>query len=397
MKSGFSLIITSHKYRRFILSMDALKNQMENALQLALMQIDANLECFQSLFPDAASDNLIYQPVENVKSWTHGFWTGMLWLAYEFTGNPKYRAAAEMQIETFRKRINEQLGMETHDLGFLYTLSCISAYKLTGNEEAKQIALKAADQLTLRYKEKGQFIQAWGSIHDPENYRFIIDCYMNLPLLFWASEMTGDPKYREIAHNHASTATKFIIRSDGSTYHTYYFDPDTGQPVKGVTRQGYSDDSCWSRGQAWGIYGLALAYHHVKDEWFLSAGKNVTEYFLNHLPSDNLPYWDLIFTSGNEPRDSSAASIAVGGLMEWVNQLDERYPMKPIYEDAWKRIMKSMIDKFASREIAVGRGLLLHGVYDLPRRRGVDEFTIFGDYFYMESLVRGLKNWNLYW
>jgi unsaturated chondroitin disaccharide hydrolase len=372
-------------------------NTVEQALELTLKQIDVNLDLFQRTFPDAASTDLIYPSVENDKSWTHGFWTGMLWLAYEVTGHSKYRDHAETQIETFRRRIDEQLGMTTHDLGFLYTLSCVSAYKLTGNEEAKQIALKAANQLILRYKEKGEFIQAWGEIHDPDKYRFIIDCYMNLPLLYWASEVTGDRRYWNIAQKHASTSTNLIIRPDASTYHTYYFNPQTGQPVRGVTSQGFSDDSCWSRGQAWAIYGLALTYKYVKEEKFLSAGKKVTDYFLNHLPEDNLPYWDLIFTSGDEPRDSSAASIAACGLMEWGRQLDKQDPMKEVYDRTGKKILESMIHKCANRKLVSGRGLLFNGVYDLPGGRGVDEFTIFGDYFYMEALVRAQKDWNLYW
>jgi unsaturated chondroitin disaccharide hydrolase len=370
---------------------------LEEALQQALNQIDVNMDVFRNVFPDAASKEMVYPPVENTKSWTHGFWTGMLWLAYDVTGNRKYRNLAEIQMETFKKRIDERLGMTTHDLGFLYTLSCVSAYKLTGNEEAKQIALQAANQLTLRYKEKGEFIQAWGEIHDPDKYRFIIDCYMNLPLLYWAFDMTGDSKYRDIAYKHALTATNFIIRPDGSTYHTYYFDPKSGEPVRGVTSQGYSDTSCWSRGQAWGIYGLALTNRYTSDARFVTAAKKITNYYLDHLPEDRLPYWDLIFTSEDEPRDSSAASIAICGLMEWSNQLEEQDSMKTIYKNEGTQMLQSLIRRCEDREIAAGRGLLLHGVYDLPGGRGINEFNIFGDYFYMEALVRGLKDWKLYW
>jgi unsaturated chondroitin disaccharide hydrolase len=377
--------------------MKTISKQVEGALEIVLKQIDENMGVYAKVFPDAASSNLTYQPVENVKSWTHGFWTGMLWLAYEVTGKSKYKDLAELQIETFKKRIDEQLGMDTHDIGFLYTLSCVSAFKLTGNEEAKQIALKAAKQLTARYKEKGEFIQAWGSIHDPTKYRFIIDCYMNLPLLYWASDMTGEQQYYDIAYKHAVTATDRIIRTDNSTYHTYYFDPQTGEPLKGTTSQGYSDDSCWSRGQAWGIYGLALSYKYAQDPKFLSAGKKVTDYLLNHLPEDYVPYWDLIFTSGDEPRDSSAGSIAVCGMMEMTKFMDDKDPQKSIYEEASKKMLNSLIEKCTTKETAPARGILLHGVYDLNTSRGVDEYTIFGDYFYMEALVRALKDWKMYW
>ena len=135
--------------------------------------------------------------------------------------------------------------------------------------EAKNSAIKAADCLLERWKPKGEFIQAWGNIHDNAMYRLIIDCMLNLPLLYWATDVTGDAKYREIATKHAKTCRSVIIRPDGTTYHTYYFDPETGAPLRGVTHQGFSDDSCWARGQAWGIYGFALSYAYTKNDVFI--------------------------------------------------------------------------------------------------------------------------------
>jgi len=372
------------------------QEQLKDAFHQALKKIDENLETFTYKFPASASKNNVYPAVDNT-DWSSSFWTGMLWLAYEMTGDEKYRKVAEIHLDSFKERIEEGKHIDTHDLGFLYSLSCVAAYKLTGNEDAKETALKAANHLIGRYKEKGEFIQAWGSIHDPKNYRLIIDCCMNLPLLYWASEVTGDMKYHEIAYKHLKTAMATVIREDASTYHTFYFDPDTGAPLKGVTHQGYSDDSCWSRGQAWGIYGLPLSYVYTKDKEIIEVYKKITNYFLNRLPEDYIPYWDLIFTSGDEPRDSSAATIAVCGMLEMDQWLDEKDPMKKIYSNAVQLILKSLMDNYTTKDMPESNGLLLHAVYGKPQGNGVDECNIWGDYYYMEALVRLMKDWKRYW
>lgn len=370
--------------------------QLKEAWEQALAKIDANLEVFTHQFPAAASKNNVYSPTENT-DWTTGFWTGMLWLAYEMTGDSKYRNVAELQLQSFRDRVVNRVDTDTHDLGFLYSLSCVAAYKLTGDEEAKQTALMAAELLSGRYKEKGEFIQAWGSIHDPANYRLIIDCYLNLPLLYWATEATGNPKYCEMAGKHFAAASKTVIRGDASTYHTYCFDPETGEPVRGVTHQGYSDDSCWSRGQAWGIYGLPLTYIYLPEATVPDMFKRITNYYLNRLPEDLIPYWDLIFTSGDEERDSSAAAIAICGMLEMTRWLDDSDPLKAVYRNAALHTLNSLMDNYTTKGLPESNGLLLHGVYSKPRNDGVDECNLWGDYFYLEALVRCMKRWELYW
>ncbi|WP_223591945.1 glycoside hydrolase family 88 protein [Neobacillus bataviensis] len=382
---------------RFFKDHGLTKHQVEKALEHCIRKVEENLELFKETFPDAASVNNVYSPVQNDYEWTQGFWTGMIWLAYEMTGNKKFREVAEIQVETFRKRIDERLGINHHDLGFLYTLSCVAAYKLTGNSEAKNIALKAADTLMERFSKKGEFIQAWGDLNAPDNYRLIIDCYLNLPLLFWASEVTGDQRFYDAAYKHAKTAMKVVVREDASTFHTYYFDSETGQPAKGVTAQGYSDDSCWARGQAWGVYGFPLSYLYTKDESFMEMYHKVTQYFLNRLPEDYIPYWDLMFTEGDQYRDSSAASIAICGLLEMDKWLPLDHPMKNIYQSTAMHILKSLIENYTTINHSESNGLLLHAVYSIPHNVGVDECNIWGDYYYMEALVRVLKDWELYW
>ncbi|MGM0876533.1 MAG: glycoside hydrolase family 88 protein [Bacillota bacterium] len=373
---------------------------VKKAINHILKKIDQNLERFNVDFPSASTENSKYQVVkEEDVDWTEGFWTGILWLAYEVTSDEKYRQIAELQVKGFKERIEKQFKTNTHDLGFLYSLSCVSAYKLTGNEDAKEAAILAADLLITRYHSKAKIIQAWGDLNNPEERgRMIIDCNLNIPLLYWASEVTGDRKYSDVATNHVEKAAKYIVRKDSSTFHTFYMDVDTGNPIKGTTHQGFSDDSCWSRGQAWGIYGFALSYVYTKNESLLGLSKKLTNYFLNRLPEDDVCYWDLIFTDGDEQeRDSSGAAIAVCGMLEILKHLPLLDKDSMYYKNAALTILKSLEENYTTNETEEEHGVLLHAVYNKGRGMGIDESCLWGDYYYFEALVRISKTWNLYW
>ena len=373
------------------------KEFYENAVGYILKKIDENIETFTYKFPASASVRNVYPAIENT-DWTVSFWTGMLWLAYEMTGDVKYRKVAELQLDSYKKRVDERIHTDTHDLGFLYSLSCVAAYKLTGNEEAKDTALKAANLLVERYFEKAGIIQAWGDLSDP-NYRgrMIIDCCMNLPLLYWATEVTGDQKYYDTAYAHATHAAEYLVREDSSTFHTFYMDVETGKPKFGKTHQGFSDDSCWSRGQAWGIYGFPLSYVYTRDWKLIELTEKITNYYLNRLPEDYICYWDLIFTEGSEERDSSAAAIAACGMLETVKHLPVSDPYKRVYENAALLTVKMLSEKYTTANCLESNGILMHAVYSKPSGTGVDECNIWGDYFYFEALVRILKDWKLFW
>ena len=389
-------ITDPEKYADFNLS----KDKLEQALVFALEKIDSQMiPQFTDKFPSHNSTNNVYKAEGNTGGWNCGFWTGILWHAYELTGDDKYMEVALGQIPSYVERINNKVNVDHHDMGFLYIPSCVAAYKLTGDTKARAAAIKAADQLISRYHEKGQFIQAWGSMGNKDNYRLIVDCLMNIPLLYWASEETGNSKYSAIANKHFQTTMDVCYRSDGSTYHTYYFDPVTGAPLKGVTAQGASDDSTWARGQAWGMYGPMLNFIYQPNAYTLTTFKASANYFLNYLPEDYVPYWDLSFSDGSsEPRDSSSAAIAVCAMLEAVKYMPETEPLRDVYMNACKRIMNSLIDSYTTRYTPEANGLLLHGTYNKNSNTGVDEMTIWGDYFYMEALHRMLDpDWDLYW
>lgn len=198
---------------------------------------------------------------------------------------------------------------------------------------------------------------------------------------------------------HFNTTINHVIRPNGSVYQNYYFDPKTGAALGGGTKQGSSDETCWSRGQAWTVYGLPLSYAQLKDEGIFEKNYLTTDYFLSNLPEDYVPYWDLIFRDGDgEPKDSSAAAIAVCGLLEackWIPDNDEH---KKLYYNAARLIMNSLIDKYTTKDEQNCNGLLMHATYYKAGNIGVDECNIWGDYFYMEALMRFLNPyWKKYW
>jgi unsaturated chondroitin disaccharide hydrolase len=371
--------------------------ELQRAIERTLASIDRNLQHFGVNFPAPSSTQSVYPAIGNIE-WTNGFWTGMLWLAYEVTGAARYREAAETHVRGFYTRQQERIGTSHHDLGFLYSLSCIASHKLTGYDVAFDAAMGAARLLMERYQARAGIIQAWGDLNDPEQSgRMIIDCNLNLPLLYWAGEQSGDASFIAAANSHIEAAARHIVRPDGSTFHTFFFDTATGAPRHGKTHQGYSDDSCWARGQAWGISGFPLVYRYNRDPRLLDVAKVVANYYLNRLPEDGVSYWDLIFTSGAEPRDSSAAAIAACGLLELARNLPHDDPLRPAYEQAAAGMVQVLSESYLIDGGAPGSGLLKHAVYHKPHKVGIDECCIWGDYFYFEALVRMTRDWQPYW
>lgn len=375
--------------------------EIREAMDFSVSQILNCLPEFTDQFQKPYSEGGFYRPMGN-DEWTTGFWTGQIWLAYEWCGDTRLLNAAKIQVKDFLKRIDEKHLVDHHDMGFLYSPSCVAAYKLTKDPLGREAAIKAADQLISRYHPVGEFIQAWGPMDQPENYRLIIDCLLNLPLLYWASEETGDSKYRDIAEKHLHTAMANVIREDDSTWHTFFFDMKTGAPDHGATCQGYKDASAWARGQAWGIYGSALAYRYTGEARYIKSFERVLGYYLKHLPKDMVPFWDLCFTDGDDqPRDSSSASIAACGLLEMAKYVDEERSAE--YKKRARQMLKALYDSYAVKDPEVSNGLVLHSTYsnhspyNTCRHEGVDECNTWGDYFYMEALTRLSKKWEPYW
>ena len=340
-------------------------------------------------YPEAQNDD-----------WTQGLWTGEINVVWELTGNEFLKHIALKQLDSYQERLRKKINIDTHDLGFIFSPSCVAAWKLYGLEQGREIALVAARALAGRFQEKGRFIQAWGPMGEKGNYRLIIDCLLNIPLLFWASEETGEQSFRRIAEAHFDSTRKNALRPDGSSYHTFFFDPETGKPLYGQTHQGNRNDSAWARGQAWAIYGPALYYRYTKDSKARTMFEKTLAFFLDHLPDSVIPYWDFDFTDGStEPKDSSALAIAICGMLE-MSDLTGDSELRSLAS----RLFGKLYESCAVKDPKISNGQLLHGVYcrktptNDARDRGVDECNTWGDYFYVEALMR-LKRpgWRAYW
>lgn len=368
------------------------QQKLDKALDFIIKRVDENLKLFSIIFPTPDSSGYRYGVYPNYE-WTPGFWTGMIWLAYELTGDKKYLTAAQNQMQSYRDRMVHKVCIDTHDLGFIYSLSCVASYKLTGNEYDKETALMAADHLITRFHEKGKFIQAWGQMGASDNRRLIIDCLLNIPFLFWATEATGDEKYKYVADNHLRTALSVITRPDYTTHHTYFFDCETGSPLYGKTAQGASDDSCWARGQSWGVTGTALNYKYVPEDFIVEIHSKITDTFIDKLPKDFVPYWDMDFKpEDNEPRDTSAAAIAACGILEM-----NKYQKNEKHLQATSDMLNALIDNYLTEKIPGANGILSDGMYSRPDGSN-PESNLWGDYFFFEALMRIKKpDIKLYW
>jgi len=329
--------------------------------------------------------------------WTAGFWPGMLWLFYNGSGDESLRALAE-QCEAQLDEVLDGYVRLDHDIGFMWTLTSVASFKLLGSETSKLRALKAANYLAARFNLKGRYIRAWNPWYEGnENAGWaIIDCCMNMPLLFWASATTGDPRFRHIAEAHMDTVLAQFVRPDGSVYHIIRFDPVTGERMEGLGGQGYAPESAWSRGTAWAIYGLTLAYHHTGKMEYLQAAKRVAHFFLAQLPEDHVPHWD--FRAPAEARiyrDSSAGACAASGLLLLAEKLGETEG--EAYRGSAERILRSLYQNYGTWDDPNEEGLLLHGTSHYPEGKNIDVPLIYGDFFYVEGLARLTGKGPFYW
>jgi len=351
--------------------------------------------------PRIGRADLTYERCDD-NTWVDGFWSGQLWLAYAVTRDPVFLEAARAQRPYFVARLDRPQSHD-HDLGFLYSLSLVADYRLTGDEAAREGGLRAAAALAGRYNPIGRYIYAWNDRADDacsqarEQGRIIIDCMENLGLLFWAARQTGLTRYAEIATAHSHTTADHIVRADGSTYHSFPFDPATGEPLRGETVQGYADESCWSRGQAWGIHGFALAHSYTHDPRFRVISATLAAYALARLPEDRVPLWDYRLPASEIPyRDSSAAAIMAAGLFLLADQFEEDAPDAEHYRAEARAILNGLIAGYTTFAHPGAEGLLLHGASHVSQGLA-DTMLPYGDYCFVEALLRAQDYRAFFW
>lgn len=318
--------------------------------------------------------------------WVSGFFPGLLWLLYEDTNNPVLKEYAKIYTDRVEpaKRLTT-----THDLGFMLYCSFGNGYRLTGNHHYLEVIIEGADNLLTRWNEKVGAIQSWEA-NDAWKYPIIIDNMMNLEMLCFMSKETGDNRYRRIAETHANTTMANHFRQDGSMWHVVSYDPSTGKPLVKNTSQGYSDDSAWARGQAWGLYGYTMMYRETHNPTYLEQARNIARFIVNHprLPKDKVPYWDFDAPNiPNELRDASAAAIMASALLE-LSQLDSGKEAEQWFDVALQQLSTLTESQYLAEEGENGGFILKHSVGHFPAHSEVDVPLTYADYYYVEALLR---------
>ncbi|MDN3666952.1 glycoside hydrolase family 88 protein [Algibacter miyuki] len=323
------------------------------------------------------------------RDWTSGFYPGVLWYMYQLTGENSWKEKAEYYTSQLE---SEQFNDSNHDLGFKMMPSYGEGYKLTKNEKYKDVLIQSAKTLITRFNENVGSIRSWDHNTDKWDFPVIIDNLMNLELLFWASKETGDPVFYNIAVTHANTTMKYHFRSDYSSYHVVGYDPETGEVISKNTHQGYADESSWSRGQAWALYGYTMIYRETKDPKYLKQAEHVANYILNieKLPEDYVPLWDFDLKDfTNEPRDASAAAVMASAFLELSEYSEDN---SNTYITTADNILTSLSSNKYFSAKGTNKGFLLaHSTGSKPKDSEVDVPLIYADYYYLEALLRQKK------
>lgn len=364
----------------------------EQNLDYCVAQASKTLDLIpgDSLFPRNVAAGTDEWKFVRYQDWTSGFWPGTLWYLYEYTGAEKWKRAAD-RFSRYLTPLSVRSATD-HDLGFQVFSSFGNGYRLTKNPDYKSIILKTADTLATLYNPTVGTILSWPGMVEKMNWphNTIVDNMINLEILFWAARNGGDSSLYDLAVTHARTTMKNQFRDDYSVYHVIVYDTLTGKKIRGVTHQGYGDDTMWARGQAWAIYGFTMVYRETRDPQFLDFARKVTQAYLDRLPEDLIPYWD--FDAPNipdEPRDASAAAIVASALIELSGFVGDPEQAREYRQKAEAMLVELSSDRYQSGD--ANTAFLLHSTGHWPNGSEIDASIIYADYYYLEALLR-LKN-----
>lgn len=335
-------------------------------------------------YDDRSSEEKEWNHDDGLNWWTNGFWGGIMWLLYQDTQEEKYAQIARVSEQKMEKCFESYFGLH-HDVGFMFLPTAVADYRLTGHEDSKRIAMHAANLLAGRFNPVGKFIRAWNQVPGSDTRGWaIIDCMFNICLLYWASEESADPRFRQIAMMHADTVMENFIRPDGSVCHIVEFDPETGVMVKSHGGQGYAEGSSWTRGQGWALYGFANSYTHTGKQEYLDTAKKVAHYCIANIPENGIIPVD--FRQPTQPawEDSCGACIIAGGLLEVAKHVPELE--KEMYIRAAVKILKAIAETradFTKDCDAIVQNCT--GAYHDSRHH----FTmVYADYYFIEALYK---------
>ena len=322
------------------------------------------------------------------KSWTSGFYPGSLWYTYLYTGNEEIKALAEKNTE---KLYIETQVVRSHDIGFMVNCSYGNAYRITGDEKYREPFINAAHLLATRFNPTVGLTLSWNVTPKRKHWRYpvIIDNMMNLELLTKAHKLSGVDSLLNVALTHANTTMKNHFRPDYTTWHVVDYDPETGDIRMKVTHQGYADDSAWSRGQAWAVYGYTMMYREVSEPAYLAQAENIAKMLLERLPEDGIPYWD--FDSPDAPdsqRDASAGAIMASAFIELSGYTADKQLSKALMKMTEKQIRTLASDEYLAQPDRNGYFLLKHSVGSYPSDTEVNVPLTYADYYFLEALLR---------
>lgn len=358
------------------------------ALVFAEEQAQALVQRSPDFFPLYTTKGKWQHSGESWTDWGPGFLIGQMWLFYDETSEHRWRETAERYCRLIEPRKHD---CAVHDLGFLFLNSYLKWYQHSQDESLQRVVIDAGRTLALRFQEKGGYLC---SFLGPAS--LFVDIMMNVPLVFYAARETGDERLTEIARSHCRTSQKRLVRENGSTAHEAIFDPDTGAFLRQSTQQGYSPESCWSRGLAWAMYGFGTVYGYTGDANFLATAEACARYYLDHVPPQGVPYWDFDAPGGAAPNgsqplyDSSAAAIASSALFN-LAALDAASGARKRYRTVALKILDTLTsDAYLARGDSTWEGVLKHGVYHVHKGLGVNESVIWGDFFFVEALSKAI-------
>ncbi|MCF2443251.1 glycoside hydrolase family 88 protein [Dyadobacter sp. CY345] len=322
-----------------------------------------------------------------IEDWTSGFWPGTLWYAYEYSKDNTIKDAAAGYTNALTPVLDEK--EHDHDLGFMFYTSAGNGYRLTRDSVYRQTILRASDSLALLFNPKVGTILSWPRMISQMGWphNTIMDNMINLEMLFWAAKNGGDKKLRDIAEKHAETTMKNHFRPDWTSYHVAVYDDKSGEFIKGVTHQGYADNSLWARGQAWAIYGFTMSARETGRRYFLETAQKTADVYIKNLPAGHVPYWDFNDPKiPDAPKDASAAAIVASGLLE-LSTLVKDKKVAQHYRAEAERMLTSLASS-AYKSGDQNHAFLLHSTGHHPNGTEIDVSINYADYYYIEALTR---------
>ncbi len=354
----------------------------EHALGFARRQLRALIDRDPDFSPMYTSQGRWRHSGEAWTNWCEGFLPGMLWIiAAREPNDTEGRWWREQAIRYTQPLELRQFDRTVHDLGFLFMSTYYRWRHLTGDPKLREVLIEAGRTLAMRFREKGAYLHSFLG----ENSLFI-DIMMNVGIIFYAGIETRDAKLMDIALRHCLTTRRVLVRGDGSTAHEGLFDIETGAFLGQSTQQGWRNDSCWSRGLAWALYGFGTAYRCTRDARMLETAEACAAFYIEKTPSDGVPAWDYDAPADQQGvRDTSAAAIAASGLLQLTHLASDRIKGR-YYEAAARRILNTLCRIHLAEGDPQWEGILKRGTYHVPKNLGVNESVMWGEYFFVESL-----------